>query len=53
MGPMVLAELAKLGREDLGVELLIVGDGNAFEELQRIRTDLQVENCVTLAGKRP
>jgi glycosyltransferase involved in cell wall biosynthesis len=49
----VLAELAKLGREDLGVKLLIVGDGDAFEELQRMRTDLGLENCVTLAGKQP
>jgi glycosyltransferase involved in cell wall biosynthesis len=49
----VLAELAKLGGEDVGVKLLIVGDGDAFEELQRMRTDLGLENCVTLAGKRP
>jgi len=49
----VLAELAKRGGEDLGVKLLIVGDGDAFEELQRMRTDLHLENCVTLAGKQP
>lgn len=49
----VLVELAKLGREDLGVKLLIVGDGDAFEELQRMRTDLGLENRVTLAGKQP
>jgi len=49
----VLAELAKRGGEDLGVRLLIVGDGDAFEELQRTRTDLGLENCVTLAGKQP
>jgi glycosyltransferase involved in cell wall biosynthesis len=49
----VLAELAKRGGEDLGVKLLIVGDGDAFEELQRMRTDLGLENCVTLAGKQP
>jgi glycosyltransferase involved in cell wall biosynthesis len=49
----VLAALAKLGREDLGVKLLIVGDGDAFEELQRMRTDLGLENCVTLTGKQP
>jgi glycosyltransferase involved in cell wall biosynthesis len=50
----VLAELAKLGREALGrVKLLIVGDGDAFEELQRMRTDLHLEGCVTLAGKLP
>jgi glycosyltransferase involved in cell wall biosynthesis len=49
----VVAELAKLGGEDLGVKLLIVGDGDAFEELQSMRTDLGLENCVTLAGKQP
>jgi glycosyltransferase involved in cell wall biosynthesis len=49
----LLAELAKLGGEDLGVKLLIVGDGDAFEELQRMRTDLGLENYVTLAGKQP
>ena len=30
-----------------------MGDGDAFEELQRMRTDLGLENCVTLAGKQP
>jgi glycosyltransferase involved in cell wall biosynthesis len=49
----VLAALAKREREDLGVKVLIVGDGDAFEELQRMRTDLGLENCVTLAGKQP
>ena len=49
----VLAELAKRGGDDLGVRLLIVGDGDAFEELQRMRIDLHLENCVTLAGKQP
>jgi glycosyltransferase involved in cell wall biosynthesis len=49
----LLAELAKLGGEDLGVKLMIVGDGDAFEELQRMRTDLGLENYVTLAGKQP
>jgi len=49
----LLTELAKLGHEDLGVKLLIVGDGDAFEELQRMRTDLHLENYVTLVGKQP
>jgi glycosyltransferase involved in cell wall biosynthesis len=48
----LMTELAKLGREDLCVKLLIVGDGDAFGELQRMRTDLHLENCVTLAGKQ-
>ena len=49
----LLAEWAKRGPEDLGVKLLIVGDGDAFEELQRMRTDLHLENYVTLTGKQP
>jgi glycosyltransferase involved in cell wall biosynthesis len=49
----LLAELAKLRREDIGVKLVIVGDGDAFEELQRMRTDLHLEDCVTLTGKQP
>jgi len=48
----LLAELAKRGPEDLGVKLLIVGDGDAFEELQRMRTDLGLENYVMLTGKQ-
>jgi glycosyltransferase involved in cell wall biosynthesis len=49
----LLTELAKRGREDFGVKLLIVGDGDVFEELQRMRTDLGLEDCVTLTGKQP
>ena len=30
-----------------------MGDGDALEELQRMRTDLGLQNCVTLAGKQP
>jgi glycosyltransferase involved in cell wall biosynthesis len=49
----ILTELAKRDHDTLGVKLLIVGDGDAFEELQRMRTDLGLENCVTLVGKQP
>ncbi|MEI7827903.1 MAG: glycosyltransferase family 4 protein [Euryarchaeota archaeon] len=49
----LLTELAKLEPEGLGIKLLIVGDGDAFEELQRMRTELHLENYVTLAGKQP
>ena len=49
----LLAELAKLRREDLGIKVLIVGDGDAFEELQLMRTDLGLEDYVTLTGKQP
>jgi hypothetical protein len=33
-------EMAKCKRDDLGVKLLIVGDGEALEELQRERAEL-------------
>jgi glycosyltransferase involved in cell wall biosynthesis len=49
----VLSELAKGDHDGLGVKLLIVGDGDAYEELQQMRTDLKLEHCVTLAGKQP
>ena len=49
----LLAELAKLRREDLSIKVLIVGDGDAFEELQLMRTDLGLEDYVTLTGKQP
>jgi glycosyltransferase involved in cell wall biosynthesis len=49
----ILTELAKRKHDKLGIRLLIVGDGDAFEELQRMRTDLGLERCVTLAGKQP
>jgi glycosyltransferase involved in cell wall biosynthesis len=49
----MLAALAKCTRDDVKVKLLIVGDGDAFEELQRMRADLHLETSVILPGKQP
>jgi glycosyltransferase involved in cell wall biosynthesis len=49
----VLKEMAKCKREGLGVKLLIVGDGDALEELQRERAELGLEDYVAFAGKQP
>jgi glycosyltransferase involved in cell wall biosynthesis len=49
----VLKEMAKCKRDGLGVKLLIVGDGDALEELQREREELGLEDYVAFAGKQP
>jgi glycosyltransferase involved in cell wall biosynthesis len=49
----VLKEMAKRKRDGLGVKLLIVGDGDALEELQRERAELGLEDYVAFAGKQP
>jgi|BarGraNGADG00212_2_1021979.scaffolds.fasta_scaffold38994_1 glycosyltransferase involved in cell wall biosynthesis len=49
----VLKEMAKCKREGLNVKLLIVGDGDALEELQRERAELGLEDYVVFAGKQP
>jgi len=51
--PELLEEMAKCNRADLAVKLLIVGDGDALEELQRKRAELGLEDYVVLAGKQP
>jgi glycosyltransferase involved in cell wall biosynthesis len=35
------------------IKLLIVGDGDAFDDLQRIREDYRLENQIILTGKQP
>ncbi|MGZ4892205.1 MAG: glycosyltransferase family 4 protein [Halobacteriota archaeon] len=49
----VLTEMAKLKRDDLGVKLLIVGDGDALQDLQCEREELGLEDYVAFAGKQP
>jgi glycosyltransferase involved in cell wall biosynthesis len=49
----VLKEMAKRKRDGLGVKLLIVGDGDALEDLQREREELGLEDDVAFAGKQP
>jgi glycosyltransferase involved in cell wall biosynthesis len=49
----VLKEMAKRKRDGAGVKLLIVGDGDALEDLQREREELGLEDDVAFAGKQP
>jgi glycosyltransferase involved in cell wall biosynthesis len=47
----VISELAK--RRDASIKLLIVGDGDAFTELEAIATRNGVQDQVVLAGRQP
>jgi glycosyltransferase involved in cell wall biosynthesis len=49
----ILTELAKHRRNDVRIRVLIVGDGDAYEELEQMRKDLRLESSVILAGKQP
>jgi glycosyltransferase involved in cell wall biosynthesis len=49
----ITIELSKIKDEKPNVKLLIVGDGDAFEDLQKIRDEYQLDNQVILAGKQP
>jgi len=47
----VVAELAKLN--DRHVKLLIVGEGDAYHELQEMQEELGLQDRLILAGRRP
>jgi glycosyltransferase involved in cell wall biosynthesis len=47
----VALQLAKFQRQD--VKLLIVGDGDAFNDLQQIQVKYNLHNSLILTGKRP
>ncbi len=49
----VAVELAKLSEEKPSVKLLIVGDGDAFDDLQRIRAECDLDSQMILTGKQP
>ena len=49
----VATELSKIMDEKPDIKLLIVGDGDAFDDLQRIREDYHLENQIILTGKQP
>ena len=49
----VALELAKIKDEKPNVKLLIVGDGDAFDDLQKIRKEYHLDNQIILAGKQP
>jgi len=49
----VALELAKIKDEKPNIKLLIVGDGDAFNDLQKIREKYHLDNQVILTGKQP
>jgi glycosyltransferase involved in cell wall biosynthesis len=49
----VATELSRIKDEKLDIKLLIVGDGDAFDDLQRIREDYHLDNRIILTGKQP
>jgi len=49
----VALELAKIKDEKPNIKLLIVGDGDAFDDLQRIREKYHLDNHLIVTGKQP
>lgn len=49
----VALELAKNKEKKSGIKLLIVGDGDAFDDLQRIRAEYDLDGQMILTGKQP
>ena len=46
-------ELSKIKDEKPNIKLLIVGDGDAFDDLQRIREEYRMGDRIILTGKQP
>ena len=46
-------ELSKIKDEKPNIKLLIVGDGDAFDDLQRIRDEYRMGDRIILTGKQP
>lgn len=49
----VAVELSKIKKRNPMIKLLIVGDGDAFDDLQKIREEYHLDNQVILTGKQP
>jgi glycosyltransferase involved in cell wall biosynthesis len=49
----VALELAKIKDEKPNIKLLIVGDGDAFDDLKRIREEYDLDSQLILTGKQP
>jgi len=49
----VAIELSRIKDEKPDIKLLIVGDGDAFDDLQRIREEYHLDNQLILTGKQP
>jgi glycosyltransferase involved in cell wall biosynthesis len=49
----VALELAKIRAEKANIKLLIVGDGDAFEDLQKLREEHHLDGQIIMTGKQP
>lgn len=49
----VTIEISKIKNEKSNIKLLIVGDGDAFDDLQRIIKDNHLSDQIILTGKQP
>ena len=49
----VAIELSKITDEEPNIKLLIVGDGDAFDDLQKIMEEYHLDNQVILTNKQP
>jgi len=49
----VALELAKIKDKKPNIKLLIVGDGDAFDDLQRIKAEYDLDSQMILTGKQP
>ena len=49
----VVLELSKLKESELNIKLLIVGDGDAYEDLKEIIKSKNLEDIVIMAGRMP
>ena len=49
----VALELAKIKDEKTNIKLLIVGDGDAFDDLQKIREENHLDGQIIMTGKQP
>lgn len=49
----IIISLAEVKNQHPNLKLLIVGDGDAYEEIKNLRRTLRLEDRVILAGKQP
>lgn len=49
----VVLELAKIKEEKPNVKLLIVGDGDAFDDLKKLREENHLDGQIIMTGKQP
>lgn len=49
----VALEMAKINEKEPNIKLLIVGDGDAFNDLKKVREEYNLDNQIILTGKQP